>query len=131
MLSHLLHLQGIDSVVLDKRTRQEIEGTVRAGVLEQGTVDLLVETGVGDRLKAEGAEHSGIYLRFAGETRRIDFSALTGRAVTVYAQHEVLKDLIAARLAANGKVLFGVDDCVVEEVTTDRPRIRFAADGQE
>ena len=131
MLSHLLHLQGIDSVVLDTRTREDIEGTVRAGVLEQGTVDLLVETGLGDRLKAEGHEHHGIGLRFAGETHRIDFTALTGRAVTVYAQHEVLKDLIAARLAAGGEILFGVSETAVEDITTDRARIRYVADGRE
>lgn len=131
MLSHLLHLQGIESVVLDKRSRQDIEQTVRAGVLEQGTVDLLVETGVGDRLLAEGAEHSGIHLRFDGETHRVDFAALTGKSVTVYAQHEVLKDLIAARLAAGGTILFGLEDTWVEDVTTDRPRVRYVADGVE
>ncbi|HEY9377120.1 MAG TPA: FAD-dependent monooxygenase, partial [Jiangellaceae bacterium] len=131
LLSHLLHLQGIQSVVLDNRTRQTIEETVRAGVLENGTVDLLVETGVGDRLKAEGAEHGGIYLRFDGQTHHIDFRALTGRSITVYAQHEVLKDLIAARLAAGGDVRFGVSDVVAEDVTGDRPRIRFVQDGQE
>ena len=131
LLSHLLHLQGIDSVVLDIRTRQTIEETVRAGVLENGTVDLLVETGLGDRLKVEGAEHGGIYLRFDGETHRIDFRALTGRSITVYAQHEVLKDLIAARLAAGGDVRLGVSDVTAEDVTSDRPRIRFVQDGEE
>ncbi len=131
MLSHLLHLQGIESVVLDTRSREDIEGTVRAGVLEQGTVDLLTATGLGDRLKAEGAEHEGILLRFADETHRIDFAALTGRSVTVYAQHEVLKDLIAARLAAGGQLLLGVDSTAVEEVTSDRPRVRFVQDGVE
>jgi p-hydroxybenzoate 3-monooxygenase len=131
LLSHLLHLQGIESVVLDIRTRQTIEETVRAGVLENGTVDLLVETGLGDRLKAEGAEHEGIYLRFAGQTHRIDFRALTGRAITVYAQHEVLKDLIAARLAAGGDLRLGVSDVVAENVDSDRPRIRFVQDGEE
>ncbi len=131
VLSHLLHLQGIESVVLDPRSREDIQGTVRAGVLEQGTVDLLTATGRGDRLKAEGAEHEGILLRFADETHRIDFAALTGRSVTVYAQHEVLKDLIAARLAAGGTIAFGVDDSWVEDVTTDRPRVRYLVDGVE
>jgi p-hydroxybenzoate 3-monooxygenase len=131
MLSHLLHLSGVESVVLDTRSREDIEGTVRAGVLEQGTVDLLVETGLGDRLKAEGAQHEGIRLRFDGETHRIDFAALTGRAVTVYAQHEVLKDLVAARLAAGGQLLLGVQSTAVEEVTSDRPRVRFVQDGVE
>ena len=131
MLSHLLHLEGIESVVLDIRSREDIEGTVRAGVLEHGTVDLLVQTGLGDRLRAEGAEHEGILLRYADETHRIDFTALTGKSVTVYAQHEVLKDLIAARLAAGGQLLLGVDSTAVEEVTSDRPRVRFAQDGVE
>jgi p-hydroxybenzoate 3-monooxygenase len=131
VLSHLLHLEGITSVVLDTRSREDIERTVRAGVLEQGTVDLLVGTGVGDRLLAEGTVHAGTNLRFDGETHRIDFAALTGRTVTVYAQHEVLKDLIAARLAADGQILFGVGSTAVEDVTTDRPRVRFELDGTE
>ena len=131
MLSHLLHLQGVESVVLDKRSRADIEQTVRAGVLEQGTVDLLVETGLGDRLRAEGAEHGGIVLRFDGDSHRIDFRALTGRSVTVYAQHEVLKDLIAARLAAGGTLVFGVEDSRVEDVTSEAPLVRYVADGVE
>ena len=131
MLSHLLHLQGIDSVVLDSRSRRDIEGTVRAGVLEQGSVDLLVSTGLGERLEAEGAEHHGIYLRFGGETRRIDMHGLTGRAVTVYAQHEVLKDLIAARLGAGGDIRFGISDVQIEDVAGEQPLIRFTQDGEE
>jgi p-hydroxybenzoate 3-monooxygenase len=130
MLSHLLHLRGIESVVIDKRSRQDIEETIRAGVLEQGTVDLMTETGVGARLKQEGFVHHGIYLRFGGRSHRINMYELTGgRAVTVYAQHEVLKDLIKARLDAGGQLLFGVDDVSVEDVTTDAPKIRFSSDG--
>src|SRR6185369_1176696 len=103
LLSHLLHLQGIDSVLLENRTREDIEGTIRAGVLEQGTVDLLGETGVGERMKREGMLHHGIELRFGAQGHRIDLSELTGgRAITVYAQHEVIQDLVAARLAAGG-----------------------------
>jgi len=132
MLSHLLHLRGIESVVIDKKSREDIEGTIKAGVLEQGTVDLMIETGVGDRLKAEGSEHHGLYLRFNGRSHRIDLHELTGgRSVTVYAQHEVLKDLIKARLDAGGQILFGVDDVTVEGVTTERPKIRFTQDGAE
>ncbi len=131
LLSHLLHLQDIDSVVVDVRSRQDIEQTVRAGVLEQPTVDLLSEVGLGDRLKAEGQEHAGICLQFAGERHRIDLLGLTGRAVTVYAQHEVLKDLIAARLAAGGDLRLGVTDVRVEGVEGDAPRLRFVQDGQE
>ena len=131
LLSHLLHLQGVESVVVDLRSREDIEQTVRAGVLEQPTVDLLTEVGLGDRLKAEGQEHHGISLQFAGERRRIDLLGLTGRAVTVYAQHEVLKDLIAARRAAGGDLRFGVTDVTVEGVEGDAPRLRFTEDGQE
>src|SRR6185295_2209445 len=109
LLSHLLHLDGIDSVLIESRSRQEIEATLRAGVLEQGTVDLLKATGVGSRMQREGFVHEGIYLRFGGGTHRIDFPSLTGgRSIMVYAQHEVIKDLVAARLAAGGKILFEV-----------------------
>ena len=88
VLAHLLHLQGIESVVVEARSRQYIEERVRAGVLEQGTVDLLTESGVGDRMKQQGLVHYGIELRFAGRGHRIDFKDLTGgRAITIYAQH--------------------------------------------
>jgi p-hydroxybenzoate 3-monooxygenase len=131
MLSHLLHLRGIESVVIDKRSRADIEETIKAGVLEQGTVDLMTETGVGDRVRREGFVHQGIELRFGGRGHRINLYDLTGgRAVTIYAQHEVLKDLIAKRMGDGGELLFGVSDVSVEDVTTDTPRIRFTdADG--
>ncbi|MBV8869968.1 MAG: FAD-dependent monooxygenase, partial [Acetobacteraceae bacterium] len=107
MLSHLLHLRGIESVVVESRSRETIEATIRAGVLEQGTVDLMVQTGIGDRLRREGFVHHGIELRFGGRGHRVNFYELTGgRVVTVYAQHEVLKDLIRARLEAGGQILF-------------------------
>src|SRR5579862_8778998 len=102
MLSHLLHLQGIDSVVIESRSRQYVEERVRAGLLEQGTVDLLNETGLGTRLKREGLTHYGIELRFGGRGHRIDFKDLTpGHAVTIYPQNKVLSDLFDARLAAD------------------------------
>src|SRR5215216_1367210 len=131
MLSHLLHLRGIESVVVDKRTREDIEQTIKAGVLEQGTRDLMIDTGVGQRMTQLGGVHHGIYLRFKGLSHRINMYELTGgRAVTVYAQHEVLKDLIAKRLEDGGQIRFGVDDVTVEDVTTDAPKIRFTdADG--
>src|SRR5919202_6798574 len=111
MLSHLLHLRGIDSVVIDLRTREDIEETIKAGVLEQGTVDLMTRTGVGDRMLRDGFVHHGINLAFSGELHRIDMFELTGgRAVTVYEQHEVLKDLIQRRLADGGDLRFGVAD---------------------
>ena len=98
MLSHLLHLQGIESIVIENRSQQYVEERVRAGVLEQGTVDLMVETGVGERLKKEGLVHYGVNLRFGRRTHRIDFAELTGgKGITIYAQHEVIKDLNKAR----------------------------------
>lgn len=126
LLSHLLHLQGIESVVLEIRSRDDIEGTIRAGVLEQGTVDLLTEIGVGERMKREGFVHHGIELRFDGRGHRIDMFDLTGgRAITVYAQHEVIKDLVGARLDAGGQILFGVKDVSVHDLDSNAPRIRF------
>ena len=125
MLSHLLSLSGVDSVVVDVRERDTIEATIRAGILEQGTADLMTATGVGDRLLGEGKRHEGTYLRSRKESRRIDFTALTGRAVYLYPQHEVLKDLIGARLTAGGDLRFGVRDVEVEGVTTDTPKVRF------
>ena len=99
MLGQLLHLQGIDSVILENRSRQYVIERVRAGVLEQGTVDLMHEVGVGERLAREGLRHDGIYLAFGGTRHRIDMAALTGgRAITIYGQNEVVHDLIEARL---------------------------------
>ena len=132
LLSHLLHLRGIDSVVIDNRTRAGIESTIRAGVLEQGTVDLLTEVGLGARLAREALFHRGIYLRFAGRTHHVDMQALTGgRRVTIYPQHEVLKDLVAARLAADGRIFFGVEQTAVRGVDGDRPSIRIRSHGAE
>jgi p-hydroxybenzoate 3-monooxygenase len=101
LLSHLLHLEGIRSVVVESRSRQYVEERVRAGVLEQGSVDLLIAAGVGERMLREGLRHEGIELLFEGQRHRIDFLDLVGRCVTVYGQQEVVKDLIAARLAAD------------------------------
>jgi p-hydroxybenzoate 3-monooxygenase len=131
MLSHLLHLRGVESVVIDLRTRDDIEDTIKAGILEQGTVDLLRQTGLGDRMMRDGFVHHGINLAFAGGLHRINMYELTGgRAVMVYAQHEVLIDLIARRLADGGDVRFGVSDTQVEGLETDQPSIRFTdADG--
>jgi p-hydroxybenzoate 3-monooxygenase len=126
MLSHLLHLQGISSIVVEARSRAYVEARVRAGVLEQGTVDLLNETGVGERMRRESLMHRGIALRFAGRSHRIDFIDLTGgRAVTVYGQQEVMKDLIAARLAANGQIIFEATDVSVHDLDSTTPSIRF------
>jgi len=127
MLSHLLHLEGVESVVLEARSREYVEERVRAGVLEQGTVDLLIETGVGERLKREGLIHRGIELSFLGARHRIDLAALTGaKCITVYAQHEVIKDLIQARLAACGQILFEAEDVTLHDIDSSAPHIRFA-----
>jgi p-hydroxybenzoate 3-monooxygenase len=131
LLSHLLHLQGIESVVLERRSREDLETTVRAGVLEYGTAGLLREVGVGDRMLREGSVHHGIELRFDGRGHRIDFADLTdGLSITIYGQQEVVKDLIRARLEADGKILFEAKAESVGDLDTDSPKIRFLQDGQ-
>jgi p-hydroxybenzoate 3-monooxygenase len=131
MLSHLLHLEGIESLVLEARSRKYVEERIRAGLLEQGTADLLVETGVGERMKRQGLVHHGIELRFGGRGHRIDLSQLTnGSAVTIYAQHEIIKDLIGARLAAGGQLVFEAEDVSVHNFDGSAPRIRFRGAGK-
>jgi p-hydroxybenzoate 3-monooxygenase len=130
VLSHLLYLNGIESVVVENRSRQYVEERVRAGVLEQGTVDLLTEMGLGERMKTEGLVHYGIELRFGGEGHRIDFKDLTeGKGITIYAQHEVLKDLNNAREATGGQVHFEVEDVSVHDLDGAQPAIRYRKDG--
>jgi p-hydroxybenzoate 3-monooxygenase len=132
MLSHLLAQVGIDSVVVDNRSRLEIEQTVRAGILEWDSVRLLVDSGVSDRVLHDGQEHQGIDLAFAGSRHRIDFQELTGAAVWLYPQTDVFIDLAAARDKAEGDVRFGVKDTGVVDVTSDRPGILFTdAEGVE
>jgi p-hydroxybenzoate 3-monooxygenase len=132
MLSHLLHQRGIESVVIDLRSREDIEQTIKAGILEQGTVDLLRQTGLGDRMMRDGFVHHGINLAFSGGIHRINLYELTGgRAVMVYAQHEVLIDLIARRLADGGDVRFGISDTQVEDLESEQPTIRFTHEGQQ
>ena len=130
LLSQLLHLQGIETVILERRSRDYVEGRIRAGVLEQGTVDLLDQAQVGERMRAIGLVHDGIELSFGGTRRRIDFRALTGKSVTVYGQTEVTKDLIDARLAAGGRIVFEAEDVGVRDFAGDRPRISFRKDGK-
>ncbi len=130
MLSHLLHMQGIDSVVIESRTREQIESTIRAGVLEQGTMDLLHEVGLGQRMAAEGALHTGFDLSFNGGRHRIDLKALTGHSITVYAQHEVIKDLVGARVSANAQLEFGVSDTSLHGLDTESPSIRYVKNGE-
>lgn len=132
LLSLLLAREGIDSVVLESRSREEIEATIRAGVLEQGTVDLLTEMGIAERMQREGAVHHGIELRFDGEAHRINLSELTnGRAITIYPQHEVLKDLVAARLQQGGSILFNVSAVQVCDVAASQPYIRFVHEREQ
>jgi len=130
VLSHLLHLHGIESVVLEASSRKRIEARIRAGVLEQGTVELLVETGVGERLERQGLFHGGIELRFGGTQHRIDFRELTGgKGVVIYAQHEVIKDLVAARLSAGGRIIFDASDVGIRAFDGNRPSIHFENEG--
>jgi len=129
VLSHLLHLQGIESVVLESQRRDYVEQRIRAGVLEQGTVDLLMEAGVGARLKREGLVHRGIELRFEGRGHRIDLAELTGgKTITIYAQHEVVKDLIDARVAAGVEVLFEAEALNLRDLEGN-PKIAFTRNG--
>jgi 4-hydroxybenzoate 3-monooxygenase len=125
MLSHLLSLNDIDSVVVDNRTRLEIEQTVRAGILERDSVRLLVDSGVSDRVLREGHEHEGIELGFGGAGHRIDFQELTGASVWLYPQTDVFIDLANAREAAGGDVRFGISDTRVVDLTSERPGILF------
>jgi p-hydroxybenzoate 3-monooxygenase len=131
VLGHLLHLRGIDAVVLEARSREYVEQRVRAGVLEQGTVRLLEEIGAGERLERQGLVHEGVAFRFGGRERRVDFADLTGRAITVYGQQEVVKDLIAARLGFGGPLLFEVEDVHPEGFETEAPALRYRQDGAE
>jgi p-hydroxybenzoate 3-monooxygenase len=131
MLSHLLARLGIDSVVLERRSREYVEKRVRAGVLEQGTVNLMRETGLGARLDREGLVHRGIALRFEGEDHRIAFDELTGGStITVYGQQEVVKDLIAARSAAGARLHFEVEDVSAHDVSSSTPKLRYTTGGE-
>ena len=126
LLAHLLALRGVDAIVVENRSREYCEARQRAGLLEAGTVELLRSVGLGKRMDAEGIEHSGIYLQFLGERHHLDFRSLTGgRWVTIYAQTEIVKDLIAARLAAGGAIEFNASDVSVSGVASDRPVLSY------
>ena len=132
LLGQLLQQRGIESVVLELRDRDYVEKRVRAGVLEQGTVDVLAAAGVGERLRREGMVHEGLELRFEGHGHRIDLKELTGGStITVYGQQEVVKDLIAARVEVGAPLLFEVSDVSLHDIETDRPAVRFVHDGAE
>jgi p-hydroxybenzoate 3-monooxygenase len=131
MLSHLLARAGIDNVVVEKRDHETIRTTHRAGILEPGSVAMLVDSGVSDRVLKSGYRHEGIDLRFGGVSHRIDFLDLVGEAVWLYPQNEVFVDLAAARERDGGEVHYAVSDTEVLELTSDTPKIRFAdADGR-
>jgi p-hydroxybenzoate 3-monooxygenase len=131
MLGHLLHLNGIESVVLESRSREYCQERVRAGLLEQNTVDLLNETGLGERMRREGLVHHGINLRFEGRTHHIDFAELTGRGITIYAQGEVIKDLVDARLAFGASLFFEAENVSPRDFDSARPRILFQKHGEQ
>jgi p-hydroxybenzoate 3-monooxygenase len=132
LLGHLLHRLGVDSVILESKSRAYVEQRVRAGVLEQGSVDLLMATGVGDRLREEGLVHHGIELRFGGGGHRIDLTRLSGgKSITVYGQQEVVKDLIKARLAAGRELVFEVESVTLHDIESSSPHILFRSNGKE
>lgn len=131
LLSHLLRMQGIESIVLEDRSRAYVEARIRAGVLEQGTVDALAEVGVDERLRREGMVHEGVEISFGGRRHRLDFRELAGgQTITVYGQHEVVKDLIAARLDAGGEICFQVSDVKLHGLRGERPSVTFEHGGE-
>ncbi len=131
MLGHLLHLYGIDSTILENRPREYVIDRVRAGVLEQHVVEMMIATGVGDRLQREGLRHEGVWLAFNGARHRIDFAELTGKAITVYGQNEVVKDLIEARVKTGRPLHFEVANVSVHDCDSTSPRVMFRKDGEE
>jgi p-hydroxybenzoate 3-monooxygenase len=131
ILSHLLQQQGIDSIIIEKYSRLHVEERVRAGVLEQGTVEMLADLGLAERLQREGLVHYGIELSFLGRRHRIDFKELTGRGITVYGQNEVVKDLTNARLASGGEIIFEAEEVSVADLDSRAPRIRYRKAGQD
>jgi len=130
LLAHLLHKQGIESVIVERQSREHVEARIRAGVLEQGTVNLLREVGVYARMEREGLPHDGFALAFAGRQERIDMRAQTGKGVMIYGQTEVTRDLIAARLAAGGVIHFEAPALAVEDFVGKQPRIIYEKNGQ-
>ncbi len=130
MLARLLHLQGIDSIIIENRSRDYIENRIRAGLIEHWATELLADVGVGTRMQREGQRHGGINIGINGELHRIEFEALVGKLVTIYGQQEVVKDLVVQRLIDGGPLLFEVDGVSVHELTSQRPKIRFTHEGR-
>jgi p-hydroxybenzoate 3-monooxygenase len=130
LLSHLLKRDGIESVILENRSRNYVVQRVRAGLLEQGTVDIMTELGLADRLHREGLVHEGLALRFAGKSHRIPLTELTGKVVTIYGQNEVMTDLIDARLATGGEILFEAEAKELDGLDTKSPFVHFQHNGK-
>lgn len=131
LLGHLLHRYGIDSVIIENRSEEYVVERVRAGVLEQHVVDLMTQIGVGDRLGREGLRHGGVWLAFGGTRRHIDFLELTGKAITVYGQNEVVRDLIDARRATGRPLHFGVSEVSIADLASETPTVRYVLGGEE
>jgi p-hydroxybenzoate 3-monooxygenase len=132
LLGHLLHLKGIDSVILESRNREYVIDRVRAGVLEQFTVDLMTQTGVGARLHREGMRHDSLYLSFAGQRHHVPLAELTGgKAIYVYGQNEVVKDLMEARVATGRPLYYEVRDVSVHNLDSTKPSIRYMVNGNQ
>jgi p-hydroxybenzoate 3-monooxygenase len=129
VLAHLLHLEGIESIVIEDKSRQYIETRLRAGLLEQGSADLLINTGVGERLLKERMYHKGLYIKFNGGMHRINFEDLVGKGVMIYAQQEVVKDLVAARLGYGAPITFEVKDVALRDLDTEKPSIKYTEAG--
>src|SRR4029077_19338742 len=123
LLSQLLHLYGVDSIIVERQSREHVGGRIRAGVLEQGTIDLLLKANLGERMLKERLVHDGFSLAFSGRTERVDLKGLTGKAVSVYGQTEVTKDLIDARLAAGAKIFFTASQVALEGIDDHHPRV--------
>lgn len=130
LLSQLLHKRGIDSVVLERKTKEYVLGRIRAGVLERGLLDLMREAGVAERVEKEGYSHDGTLISYGQEMFRMDFKELTGHGVMVYGQTEVTRDLYAARESANGKIEFNVENVVINEADSKAPYVTYEVGGK-
>ena len=131
LLAHLLRRAGIESVVLENRSRQYVIERVRAGLLEQSTVEMMTELGLADRLHREGLVHHGLELRVAGKSHHVPLPELTGKVMTIYGQNEIMKDLIDARLAAGDELRFEAEAVAVDDLDTNSPKIHFRENGEE
>jgi p-hydroxybenzoate 3-monooxygenase len=130
MLARLLHLQGIESIIIENRSRDYIENRIRAGLIEHWAADFLVDVGVGSRMQREGMLHWGINVGINGDLHRLDFKKLVNKRVTIYGQQEVVKDLVERRISDGAPLLFEVDDVTVHDLKTQKPKIRFTHEGR-